>query len=158
MAYLCIPKIHHPIFKKYEPLFDKAVKKRDSFPYQSLEWRKAQQEVGKYYDLLYSDGYFHDSFNFLCTLDLSWSRDVVPLLNKKRELGGKNLERFRDWIVTTVQHLPTEEELLMKGIKLKETGENSLEEWHRYFIEKRARLLAFLDQAIASSYPIRGSL
>jgi hypothetical protein len=74
-ADLYIRAIHDPIVEKYQPLFDKAVRRRDALPSDSNEQEVAQQEVEKYYDLMYSEGYFRDSYNstnVLWTLGLSW--------------------------------------------------------------------------------------
>lgn len=96
--------------EKYQPLFDQAVRHRDSLPRDSKEQDTAQHEVEKYYELMYSEGYFRDSYNatnVLWTLELSWWRDVTPLLSKDRELTGDNLKRFRDQVAGACQSLPT---------------------------------------------------
>lgn len=160
-ADLYIKAVHDPIVKKYQSLFDKAVRQRDALPKDSQEHDRAQQEVEKYYDLMYSEGYFRDSYNstnVLWTLGLSWWRDVVPLLNEQRELTGDNLRWFRDRVAAGSQCLPTKEKLRERGVQVDDTGENSLEACHQYFIEKRAELLRFLDMAIELQTGIRCSL
>ena len=160
-ADLYIKAIHDPLVKKYDPLFDKAVRRRDALPRDSTEQQAAQREVEKYYELLYSQGYFRDSYNatnVLWTLGLSWWRDVTPLLSKDRELTGENLKQFRDRVALVHQSLPTKKQLEERGARVGDTGENGLEAWHQYFLEKRAELLVFLDTAIKLGVGIRCSL
>lgn len=74
-ADLYIEKIHQPLLEKYQPLFDEAVRQRDALPRDSKEAKAAQRKVTRYYDLMYSDGYFRDSYNVtsvLWRLGLSW--------------------------------------------------------------------------------------
>src|SRR5580698_2449823 len=100
-ADLYLEKIHHPRMKQYEPLFQAALGKRDSARPKSREFRAAQREVGKYYDLMYAEGYFRDSYNVtnvLNRLGLSWWADVSPLCTTDRKLCGDNLRRFRDMV------------------------------------------------------------
>jgi hypothetical protein len=47
-ADLYIEKIHHPLMQKYEPLFETAVRRRDTLPPKSKEAAAAQREVTKY--------------------------------------------------------------------------------------------------------------
>jgi hypothetical protein len=160
-ADLYIEKIHHPLMQKYEPLFEAAVRRRDSFPSQSKEAEAAQREVTKYYDLMYSEGYFRDSYNatsVLWRLGLSWWEDVTPLCTKKRKLRHDKLRKFRDMVANANLELPSKEEIENHSGKVDEEGENSLAEWHKYFIEKQNELLAFLDKAIELKSPIHCSL
>jgi hypothetical protein len=160
-ADLYIKSVHDPLLEKYQPLFDKAVRHRDALPNDSKEREAAQREVEKYYELMYAEGYFRDSYNstnVLWTLGLSWWRDVVPLLNKHRELTGENPRRFRDRVAVVRQCLPTKEKLEERGARVGDTGENSVEAWHQYFVEKRAKLLVFLDAAIELETGIYSSL
>lgn len=160
-ADLYIKTVHDPLLEKYQPLFDKAVRHRGTLPKDSKEHEAAQREVDKYYELMYSEGYFRDSYNatnMLWTLGLSWWRDVVPLLNEHRELTGENLRRFRDRVAVAQQCLPTREKLEERGLRVNGHGENSVEACHQYFVEKRAELLMFLDTAIELETSIHCSL
>ncbi len=160
-ADLYIQQIHKPIMEKYQPLFDAAVIKRDALPKDSQKWKAAQEEVTKYYDLMYSEGYFRDSYNctsVLWTLDLSWWRDVTPLCDENRDLKGENLKKFRKIVANANQWLPSRRQLKKQHATVDQEGENCLEEWHKLYTEKRQRLLAFLDQAIQSKTSIHCSL
>jgi hypothetical protein len=160
-ADLYIEKIHYPLMQKYEPLFEAAVRRRDSLPQKSKEAATAQREVTKYYDLMYSEGYFRDSYNstnVLNRLGLSWWTDVQPLCTKNRKLRHDKLRKFRDMVAGAKLELPSKEEIEKHSGKVDEQGENSLAEWHKYFAEKQAELLAFLDKAIELNSPVYCSL
>ena len=112
-------------------------------------------------DLRKSNAYFRDSYNMtnvLWTLGLSWWQDVIPLLNEELELKDENLQRFRDQVVNAKQQLPTAEELRENNVEVSDAGENSIENWHRHFVEKRQELSAFLDRAIENNSAILCSL
>ncbi len=160
-ADLYIHQLYDPTKERYKPLFEKAVMQRDSFPRDSKEWKVAQRKVWKYFDLMNSKGYFRDSYstaNVLRTLGLSWWRNVIPLLNKKNELEGKNLKKFRKMVANAKQRLPTKAELQKDGARGKRSGANRLKMWRKYYIRKRARLIAFLDEAIKRNHSIHCSL
>ncbi len=149
-ADLYIEKINKPIQEKYEPPFEAAVRRRDSLPRGSKEAEAAQAEVTKYYDLMFSEGYFRDSYNVTCLLNwlgLSWWQDVIPLCTRARKLRQDKLRKFRDMVANATLEPVTREKIEARGGTVDE-GENSLEEWHRYFMEKHAELVVFLDQAI----------
>jgi hypothetical protein len=148
------------IARKYvEPLFDQAVKLRDKYQRGSVEAKVAQEMVSAVYDAMYPDSaYFRDSYNatsVLWTLGLSWWQDVKP--NSRGNLSGKNLKSFRNRVAKAKQNLPTLEELKTKNVTI-DDGENSVESWHKYYTEKRAKLLTFLDRAIKERKAIRCSL
>ena len=159
-ADLYIEKINKPIQEKYEPLFEAAVRRRDSLPRGSKEAQAAQAEVTKYYDLMFSAGYFRDSYNVTCLLNwlgLSWWQDVIPLCTQARKLRQDKLRKFRD-MVANAKLEPVTKELIEQRGGTVDDGENSLAEWQKYFVEKHAALIAFLDQAIALNTYIRCSL
>ncbi len=160
-ADLTIKIINEPLKQKYEPLFAHAVRRRDALPERSQAQARAQRQVGKYYDLMYSQGYFRDSYNATCvlaTLGLSWWADVKPLLTKDRNLEGENLLKFRAMVASATQRLPTKAELKALLAHVADDGTNGLAEWHRYYVEKRAGLLAFLDLAIQRNTGIHCSV
>ncbi len=108
-----------------------------------------------------SESYFRDPYNVtsvLWTLGLSWWRDVLPLLDANLELKGRTLQRFREQVARAEQRLPTAEDLLQARVRVEDTGERSLEDLHRYYIEKRKTFLRFLDGAIENDVPIICSL
>lgn len=113
-------------------------------------------EVGK----MNTDNYFRDSYNgsnVLWTLNLSWWNDVTPML-KNGELKGKNLIKFRDMVVNAKQVEITEEYLKEKFCSVSESGEDSIENWEKYFTTKRQELIEFLNKAIELKQPIDCSL
>jgi hypothetical protein len=159
-ADLYIEKIRKPILKKYEPLFEEAVRRRDSLPRGSKEADAAQGEVTKYFDLMFSEGYFRDSYNVTCLLNwlgLSWWQDVIPLCTKKRRLRADKLRKFRE-MVANAKLEPVTRELVEQRGGTVDDGENSLAEWHRYFVEKHAELVVFLDRAIQLKTDVTCSL
>ncbi len=160
-ADLYIEQIQQPLIEKYQPLFEAAVRNRDCLPRGSKEAQAAQAEVERYYELMFSAGYFRDSYNatgVLWRLGLSWWEDVIPLLTQTQKLRQDRLRKFRDMVAKAPLNLPTKEELEAQHAQVGENGEDSLESWHRYYREKRDELLAFLDQAIALNTHIRCSL
>ena len=160
-ADLYIEKIHHPLMQKYEPLFKAAVRRRDSLPPKSGEAEAAQQEVTKYYDLMYTEGYFRDSYNatnMLSRLGLSWWTDVQPLCTENRKLRHDKLRKFREMVAGARLELPSREDLEKQCGTVDDTGENSLAEWHKYFAGQRAALIAFLDKAIELNSAVYCSL
>jgi hypothetical protein len=151
-ADLYIEQIHKPLVEKYAPLLQAAVRRRDSLPRDSKEREQAQAEVEKYDELLYSDGYFRDSYNVtsvLWRLGLSWWQDVQPMCTRAGFLRSERLRRFREMVANAELRPATREELEEHEATVEETGENSVEEWHKYYVERRQKLVTFLDQAIA---------
>lgn len=82
---------------------------------------------------------------------------MIPLCTKAHKLRQDKLRKFREMVANAQLQPPTKEEIEQHGGTVDE-GENSLAEWHKYFVEKRQQLLAFLDQAIALNTHIRCSL
>jgi hypothetical protein len=73
-------------------------------------------------------------------------------------LEGENLKKFRDMVVSAKQELPDKATIIKNGGQVSKTGDDSLENIHKYFQEKRQRLIDFLDLAIKKNYPIGCSL
>lgn len=160
-ADLFIEQIHTPLVNRYKPLFLAALQKRNQAPKGSKAATVAQAELEKYAALMDSAGYFRDSYNatsVLWRLDLSWWVDVLPLCDKKRYLKGGSLVKFRQMVQNAKLNLPSHQELKGQGLKLAAEGEHSVAGWHAYFKESHARLLAFLDEAIALNTSIYCSL
>lgn len=160
-ADLYIKSITDKAKAEYQPYFDKAVKVRDSLPKDTEASETAQELVTYFYDRMYPDeGYFRDSYNatsLLATLGLSWWQDVGKMLNSKGNLKGHKLAQFRDMVAEASQNLPDKDTLAKNGAKLDE-GDNSVDAWHKYFQEKRQRLLNFLDHAIDLKEPVYCSI
>jgi hypothetical protein len=94
----------------------------------------------------------------LWALGLSWWRDVSPLCNERGDLEGEDLKKFREMVAAANQWLPSRRQLRKNGARVEETGDNSLEEWHKYYHEKRQKLLCFLDRAIQLNTAVHCSL
>ena len=71
---------------------------------------------------------------------------------------GENLTSFRNQVSFADQRLPTVDELAALGLRVTESGENSLEALHRNFRNRRKELLKFLDLAIKHDLPVFCSL
>jgi hypothetical protein len=122
---------------------------------QSLYWydQTSQDFIGN--ELL---GYFRDNDNatsMLNTCGLSWWEDILPQCDQGGLLHQRDIEWFREELVRSEQYLPGREELLAWNIRLEETGLNSVDGWHAYYIEKKERLLVFLMRALQRGEPIR---
>jgi hypothetical protein len=106
----------------------------------------AQAKVSSYYDRMYpSAGYFRDSYNgssVLARLGLSWWTDIP---------GGKlTAEQLRTTLelVKSRKLAPcTEAELRAAHVAI-DNDQNSVEAWQNYYINKKRRLVAFLERAI----------
>ena len=130
-ADLYIHKLFDKQKKKYEPLFAKAVSKRDNAILPS-EQKEYQKDVDKYYEKMYSKGYFRDSYNegnILNRLGLSYWRDF-PAFMKGRNITPKNAEILAKMI--------ERRELDLKGVSEKDK---------KYFIEGKKELVNFLRTA-----------
>lgn len=146
-ADLSIRSVYEPNRKKWEPVLNAAITRRDAPS--TTDKDKAQAEVDLAFDGMCPQlGYFRDPYNRLSLLDvlgLSWWQDV--------ETDGGNIKDV-EWLraevvlrqVPGVEHFASWE------------GKNKPEEWRTYFLEKRARLIAFLTYAIILGEPVEASL
>lgn len=102
-------------------------------------------------------GYFRDSYNgtnLFWVLGLSWWHDVN--LDDEGNMPGEEIKRLRQEVATRAADV-SEARLRQLHCKI-DDGENSVESWRKFFEEKRGRLLAFFDEAIALGEPIDASL
>jgi hypothetical protein len=142
-ADLYIKKLYEPMKKKYDPLFEKAVKKRDS-AISKPEEKKYQKEVDKYYDKMHSKGYFRDSYNesnVLNKLGLDYWQDVSAFLNKKGQMSPQNADILAKMIENR--------NLNLRGVTEKDK---------KYFIEGKEELLKFLRTAKKLNTVIEASI
>jgi len=162
-ADLYIRSLSEPAKAKYEPLFMKAVKVRDSLPQDeahAIERAKAQEKVSKYYDLMYSKGYYRDSYNVtsvMWRMDLSWWQDVGKMLNKKGELCPSKAKRLLKLIQSREVQPMTAEEIKEKHGTV-DDGDNSPEKWLECWQKQRLELIKFLQTAILKKESIRCSI
>jgi len=61
-------------------------------------------------------------------------------------------------VVSAKLALPSKEDLEKQCGTIDDTGENSLSEWHKYFVGKQAALIVFLNKAIELNSAVYCSL
>lgn len=158
-ADLYIPKLRQPVEAEWKPKFEEAVALRDAAR-DDVAKAAAQKLVDEAYDHRWGgDHYFRDSYNstsVLWRLGLSWWNDMEYDVKYDEETdsypGGVNVSadacrRFLDRIEAAPFKLPTREELIENNAKV-DDDENSVESWHKFYTEKRGRLVVFLKRAI----------
>lgn len=173
-ADLYIGELHAAHEEKFRPQFDEAVAKRDAISntidavrnaapldtdrIAGLEAQRDQAQAAveeAYVNLTDKNpGYFRDGYNkssVLGQMDLSWWADIIPLQSKRSGyISGKNLKTFRSMIAEA--HLPA-----FKDFK-NPFSDCTKREAYDYFVEKRQRLLDFIDRAITMKTYIDASL
>ena len=154
-----IESISNKLKAQYEPEFQDAVAKRDATN-DTQEKERWQKKVDEAWDKMYDNsGYFRDSYNstsIMAQLGLSWWSNVGEMLDKKGYLRVPAIRLLYEMISNAEFNLPTEEELRDNNCQINE--ENTVESWHKYYQEKRERLLHFLDTALRLEEPIYCSL
>ena len=133
-ADLYIPSLFNPTQKKYKSKFKTAVEVRNAFPRDSKQAKVAQETVEKYYELMYSKGYFRDSYNgsnLLWKLGLSYWHN--KFINKKGLI------------------MPTKAQELLELVKAGEVRD-------KYFKNKQKDFIEFLKMAIKLNEPIEASV
>ena len=165
-ADLYIESLYNEHEKTYRPLFDIMVEARDKAKAAGQSQQvidEIQTYVSMYYEKMFEVGYFRDSYNgtsLAAMCGFSWWADIVPMQNKQGNIGVRSLAKFRAF----VEAHPIDTATITKA-RLKEAsctvdaeGENSLDGWRTYFINKHVALLNFIDLAIKHKQPIRASL
>lgn len=155
-ADLYIRSITEPAHKKYEPLFSRAVERRNKFnaehprpqsPEDAAKSDKLQKTVSRYYEAMYpTTGYFRDSYNsssLLALLGLSWWVDVGSMLTKNGLLMPHKAKLLLAKIEAAQIPVPDAE---MKKQIVK--NGDTVEDWIKYFTAKRKRFIAYLKRAI----------
>lgn len=111
-------RVHEKVYVANEGKFDKAVAKRNAIldkirdnhklledekaqlineAMETEEYKKAQEEVSKYYSKMYSKGYFRDSYNdssLLWKLGLSWWAWAEKYANDDSKVEPENLKKI----------------------------------------------------------------
>lgn len=149
-ADLYIDSLYKKNQKKYEPLFRHWVAKRDAATNED-EKKSAQENVSKYYDKMYSKGYFSDSYNatsLLWVFNLSWWKDIK--INAK---GHLTVEESKNLLaIISSKKIPSgnkfREYITNKSGATVDDKENSPEAWRKFFVNKRKRFIKFLETAI----------
>jgi hypothetical protein len=150
-------------FEKNKPLFDAAVKGRDSLGkhVSKKEKDEAQALVNKYYNAMYEEGYFRDSYNdssLLWQLGLSWWTDVGELVNKKGYMPVTKMKKFKTMLEDrdVAIDLGKEEKGTQWGFA--DCTEAQLKEWYDHFQEKKIELIKMVSVAIELKEPLRCSI
>lgn len=160
-ADLYLESKHKACYDKYHALFMEAAAARDKPGITEKEKAEAQEKVSKYYNAMYSEGYFRDSYNsssLLWQLDLSWWSDIIPLVNKKGYMAPTKMKKFKQMLLEKDISLDLGKEAKGKDWTFDNVSEKELKEWYDYFVEKKQELIDFIDTAIALKEPIRCSL
>ena len=147
--------------EKYEKLLDEAVMKRNA-AIGVMAKQKAQEEVDKYYDLMYARGYFRDSYNatsLFWILGLSWWQDVGESTDENADLPIEKcqelLERIKAARIPSAKVLG---EYMENHHACVDDGENSPASWRKYFVNKKKRLVRFIQKAIDLNEPLHCSV
>jgi hypothetical protein len=159
-ADLYIKSIQKKTEEKFKPKFDAACLKRDKLVRGTPAYNTAQKSVSRYYDKMYADGYFRDSYNgsgIAGRLNFSWWNYVGPLLDKEGFMSVENMKAFLARIEATNLELPTEKELRENHCTV-DKGQNSLAKWHENYVNRKAELVKFLQKAIKLNEPIYCSI
>jgi hypothetical protein len=147
--------------EKYQPSFERACIARDkaNMKGDTALANKFQERVSKYYDLLYSRGYFRDSYNGTCLLNLlglSWWQDICYVQGKKNYITKKGFMPPRNALALRkrIEAIPVPT-ITLKWLREKNcsTSEGT-EVWQKYFEGKKVEFLKFLDTAIKLKEPI----
>jgi hypothetical protein len=141
--------------KKNDRLFKSWALRRDQANEEGnkLEAARCQKKVSFYYDAMYAEGYFRDSYNgtsLFQRLGLSWWG--LPI-NKKGLLPIAEMIKLRAKLEVATIPVVTKEELLKQGCSVDE-GENSPTSWTKYFEGKKADLITLLDKGIELGEPL----
>ena len=157
-ADLYLKSDYAPNSERWKPYFDKWVEKRDALCKEGKkgEADKAQEQVVKYYERIFEQGFFRDSYNhssLLWKFDMSWWTDVLGVLtNSKGLTSPRNAKRF---LRIFEENEPVFEQNLKK---LEHSEGGGRAEAERYFRNKYKRLKAFLQEAIKRRESIECSL
>jgi hypothetical protein len=121
-----------------------------------------KEEADEFYKALFSGErcdndllYFRDSYNgtnLFWRLGLSWWESLKPYLDETEYLiSGDNLVRFRNFIREHMVQPATREVLEHYMCRVEDEGDNSLESWNKFFVEKYDNFMKFLDYAIENN-------
>ncbi|MEM2146550.1 MAG: hypothetical protein QW279_14405 [Candidatus Jordarchaeaceae archaeon] len=117
---------------------------------------KAQARVTKYYNKMYEVGYFRDSYNetsLFWHLNMSWWN--CPYI-KNGKISPDDAKDLLDEIRSKEIPPITIEELKNRGCLVDD--ENTVESWNNFFLDKKERFCAFLQEAIDKGLSIKASV
>lgn len=139
------------------PQFEEAVARRNRLEGQP-GYREAHAEVARLYERMYApEYYFRDSYNassLLACLDLSWWRDVVPLLDDE---GNLHPGKARGLCAELAQRAEVlEHKIAQREFPFEDPADR--EEVAQYQRARLGQLIDFLERAIAAGEPVNCSL
>lgn len=140
----------------WKSAFEAAVKERDRHPRGSAEAGAAQEKVSEAYSGMYAEGYFRDSYNsygLFAQTELSWWRDVVPMLDDEGRLPLDRAAEFREMVASA--KLDTSRAEQVAAAQKDDAPEGG---WVAYYERDRAALLALVDLSIKLGEPLEMSL
>jgi len=146
-ADLYINSVQKKLEKKYNPLFEKWVAKRKEAK-DEVEEKKCQEKVTEYYNKMFADGYYRDSYNssnLLWQYGLDYWGWFSKLLNKDGELEPMKAKII---LMTLDDGINDFEENLSKLSK----------DNQKYFAKKDKEFRKFLQTAIEMDEPIYCSI
>lgn len=123
------------------------------------EYCDVQAEVSKYHELMYSKGYFRDSYNgtsLFWRLGLSWWSDLGKFASKSGRLTTSGSKKLLKVVKETRLKPITEKELEKMGCAL--DSNNTVQDWRKFFRNKKKFFIRFLEQAIKEKRVIRCSV
>lgn len=154
---------------EWKPKFDAAVEARNKKYLQGMKMPEdcpEQEAVNHAYNMMYSEGYFRDSYNstsLFHLLGLSWwhiadaKAGENHLINAKGQMPPRSCKK----LIELLRRKPiTPETMEAWGIEnagraiIEAEGENSLEGWRVFFWDKREALIKLCEQAIALKEPL----
>jgi len=147
-ADLYIDLVFKPSFDKWEGKFNEAAAQRDACEKGTEEYKHWQGKTWEYYDLMYADGYFRDSYNpsnLLWKFGLSWWEDILPMVDEEQNLSVDKAGEF-------LEMLASRQETFKKSL-----AELPDEEQYEYQ-QRYSELQKFLNRAIELESPVNCSL
>jgi len=145
-ADIYLDSIHNHLRETYKPLLDTATaRKRAAETDEDRE--KARGDANEALNLMYSDGYFRDSYNsssVFWQMNISWWKDVGDMINDEGYLPIEQAKELRDLILS--REIP---ETLGEEFK-----ESEASEWIEHFKKKREEFLNLLNLSIDLEEPL----
>jgi hypothetical protein len=126
----------------------------------------AQEMVTFFYDKMYEQGYYRDSYNLtnlLWVLNSDYWQTFAKLLDKEGYMQVPQVEEFVNWL--EANKVPDFETFVKE--RLASESKDGWEGWfkrekpediHKYFVEKRVEMLTFFRQALELKEPPRCSI
>jgi hypothetical protein len=143
--------------EEWEPKFKHAVAARDRHPRGSKTADKLQEKVMEAYNKMFGEGYFRDSYNsyglFANLKDMSWWRDVIPMLDDNGYLPIAKAMKLKAMVENAPLDLTRSQEVAsQQNDKEPEGG------WEQLYENHRKELLDILQQSIDTNEPLYMSL